>query len=342
MRGCFSAILILAAGCATQSTTPPPQYHVVSHIAVGGEGGWDDLSVDNSAHRLYVSHSDRVNVIDLVSGKVIGEIGNTQGVHAIALAPSLRRGFVSDGRTSSVTIFDLDSLQTLSEVKSSGERPDAMVFDPSSSLVFAFNAGSNNATAIDAATGVVKGTIDLGGKPEFARSDRHGMVYVNVEDTSEIVAIDSQALAVVRRWSLAPCQEPSGLALDIAHHRLFSACDNQVMAISDTDAGRVITTVSIGEGVDGAAWDPGSGLAFSSNGRSGTLTVVRENSPTEFSVLANVATSPGARTVALDEGTHHLYLPTARFGPAPAPTADRPHPRPSILPGTFEILDVGP
>ncbi|HKO02481.1 MAG TPA: YncE family protein, partial [Thermoanaerobaculia bacterium] len=265
-----------------------------------------------------------------------------QGVHGIAVAPALHRGFISDGKTSTVTVFDLNTLATIAELKTTGERPDAILFEPVSSRVFTFNAGGSNTTAFDAATGAVAGTIALGGKPEFAVSDGKGRVFVNIEDTSELVAFDAASLAVVTRWKLAPCEEPSGLAIDRAHSRLFSGCDNKVMAISDATNGKLLTTVPIGEGVDGDAFDPTMNVAFSANGRSATLTVVRETSPDHFEVVANVPTLPGARTMAIDEATHHVYLPTAKFGPLPEPTAERPHPRPPVLPGSFEILDLAP
>jgi DNA-binding beta-propeller fold protein YncE len=327
---------------ATTLAAAAPHYHVLRHIPIGGEGGWDYLAVDSAAHRLYVSHSDRVNVVDTSTGKVVGEIANTQGVHGIAIASRLHRGFVSAGRTSTVTIFDLGTLKTIAEVKTSGERPDAILFDEASSRVFTFNAGGKNTTAIDAATGTIAGTVALGGKPEFAQADGKGHLFVNIEDTSEIVDLDTKTLAVTKRWPLAPCTEPSGLAFDRKHRRLFSGCDNKVMAVSNADGGKVMTTLPIGEGVDGNAFDPELGLAFSANGADGTLTVVRESSPSAFSVVETVPTQRGARTIAIDETTHHLFLPTAQFGPPPAATADRPHPRPSIVPGTFEVLELVP
>ena len=341
-RMAIVASLFLIAACASHApATAAPHEHVLRHLAVGGEGGWDYLTVDAASHRLFASHSDRVEVLDLDSGKVIGTIANTQGVHGIALAPALRRGFVSAGRTSTVTIFDLDSLKTLAEVKTTGDRPDAILFEPSTSRVFTFNAGGKNTTALDAATGAVAGTLALGGKPEFAVADGKGRVFVNIEDTSEVVAFDAKELRVTARWPIAPCEEPSGLAFDRAHARLFSVCD-KVMAVSDVKAGKLVKTLTIGDGPDGAAFDADRGLAYSSNGADGTLTIVHEDSPSEFRVVETVPTQRGARTIALDEKTHRLYLPTAQFGPPPAPTAERPHPRPSIVPGTFEILEVGP
>jgi len=333
-------LTLFSLACATQPSAP--RYHVVRHIPIGGEGGWDYLTVDSASHRLFVSHADRVNVVDLDKGTVAGTIANTQGVHGIAVAPALHRGFISDGKTSTVTVFDLNTLATIAELKTTGERPDAILFEPVSSRVFTFNAGGSNTTAFDAATGAVAGTIALGGKPEFAVSDGKGRVFVNIEDTSELVAFDAASLTVVTRWKLAPCEEPSGLAIDRAHSRLFSGCDNKVMAISDATNGKLLTTVPIGEGVDGDAFDPTMNVAFSANGRSATLTVVRETSPDHFEVVANVPTLPGARTMAIDEATHHVYLPTAKFGPLPEPTAERPHPRPPVLPGSFEILDLAP
>ncbi|HVT04445.1 MAG TPA: YncE family protein [Thermoanaerobaculia bacterium] len=333
--------LLVSFGCATHQGMQP-HYHVARHIPIGGEGGWDALTIDSASQRLFVSHADRVNVVDLVKGTVVGTILKTEGVHAIDIAPALRRGFITAGRTSTVTVFDLDSLATIGEIKTTGDRPDAIIFDPGTSRVFTFNAAGKNSTVIDAKTATVVGTIELGGKPEFAVSDGKGRVFVNIEDTSELVAIDPAAMTVVKRWSLAPCTEPSGLAIDRAHRRLFSGCDNRVMAISDADSGSVITTVPIGDGVDGGGFDPASGDAFASNGADGTLTVVHETGPMKFDVIGNVPTQRGARTMAVDERTHHIYLPTAQFGPPPAPTAERPKPRPSILAGTFEILDVAP
>jgi DNA-binding beta-propeller fold protein YncE len=348
-----SAVGLLSFGCTTQSTpspqpaqsaaaAPSPHYHVVRHIPVGGDGGWDYLTMDSPSHRLFISRGDRVVVLDVQSGKVVGEIPNTQGVHGIAIAPDLHRGFVSDGRTSTVTIFDLDSLKTLSEVKTTGDRPDAIIFDPASSRVFTFNAAGKNTTAIDAATGNIAGTVALGGKPEFAAADGKGHVYVNVEDTSELVALDSKALTEIKRWKLTPCEEPSGLAMDRNHRRLFSGCGNKLMAVSDPDAGRVVATVPIGQGVDANAFDPAFNLAFSSNGADGTLTVAHEVTPDQYEVADNVPTQRAARTMALDEQTHHIYLATAQFGPPPAPTPERPRPRPPMLPGTFEIVEVAP
>ncbi|HUI42858.1 MAG TPA: YncE family protein [Terriglobia bacterium] len=318
-------------------------YHVVVTYVIGGEGGWDYLTVDSEARRVYISRGTHVMVMDPDTGKVLGDIPGTDGVHGIALAPELNRGFISDGRSSEVTIFDLKTLKTLDTVKVTGQNPDCIAYDPASKRVFTFNGRSGNSTAIDAATGKVVGTIDLGGRPEFAVADGRGHIYNNLEDKSEQVAIDTQTLKVTHRWPLAPCESPSGLAIDREHRRLFAGCDNQKMAITDPDAGKVVTTVPIGEGVDANGFDPGSQLAFSSNGESGTLTVVHEDAPDQYTVLGNVPTALRARTMALDLKTHHVFVVTARFLPQPAEaTPENPRRRPPMVPGSFRVIEVAP
>jgi DNA-binding beta-propeller fold protein YncE len=334
---------VLACLAFPLHAAPPvkaPGYHVAKEIQIGGEGGWDYLTVDPEGRRLYVSHTNKVEVIDVDGGKKVGEVTGLSGVHGIAIAHDLNRGFISNGRSSTVTIFDLKTLANIGDVKSTGENPDAILYDPFSSQVFAFNGRSKNATVLEAKTGKVVGTIALGGKPEFATTDLHGRVFVNVEDLSEIAEIDAKTLAVKAHWPLKPCEEPSGMAIDRQHHRLLSGCDNKLAAVVDTESGKVVTTVPIGEGVDANAFDPGTGLGFSSNGRDGTLTVIREESPDHFTVAETVPTRKGARTMALDEKTHTVYVVTAQLGPAPAPTAEQPRPRPTILPNTFTILVV--
>ena len=338
LRAMKKLALLLAIASATSLSAA---YHVTRHINIGGNGGWDYLAVDSAARRLYVSHSDRVEVVDIDHQKVVGTIPKTEGVHGIAIAPDLHRGFVSNGRAGTMTIFDLDKLTTISEVKVTGDNPDAILYDPATKHVFTFNGRGKNATVFDG-DGKVIATIALEGKPEFAVSDRKGHVFVNIEDKSEIADIDAKKLTVEHRWPLAPCEEPSGLAIDRAHHRLFSVCDNQKMVVVDDQSGKVIASVEIGKGVDGAAFDERKQLAFSSNGADGTITVVREVSPTEFNVVENVPTARGARTIAVDEKTHSVFVPTAKFGPPPEPTPDRPRPRPSILPDTFEVIEVSP
>jgi DNA-binding beta-propeller fold protein YncE len=341
----FCAGLACLAPSLLAAATPsaaPPAYHVDREFQIGGEGGWDYLTADSAARRLYVSHFSKVEVLDLDSGWKVGEVKDLDGVHGIALAPELNRGFISNGRRGTVTIFDLRTLKTLSDVKVTGENPDAILYDPASSRVFAFNGRSRNATVLEAKTGKVVGTIELGGKPEFATTDLKGKVFVNLEDKSEIVALDTKSLKVLAHWPLKPCEEPSGMAIDRKHHRLLSGCANKLAAIVDSESGKLVGTVPIGDGVDANAYDPGTGLAFSSNGADGTLTVIREEAPDRFAVGATVPTRKGARTLALDEKTHKVFLATAQFGPAPAPTAEQTHPRPAILPDTFTILVVSP
>ncbi|MBV9300486.1 MAG: YncE family protein [Acidobacteriaceae bacterium] len=333
VRTALPALLITSALFAAAS------YKLVKSIPIPGEGGWDYLTADSENRRLYVSHATQVDVVDLDSGKLLDKIPNTNGVHGIAVANDLHRGFVSDGRDNQVTIFDLKNLSVIATVKA-GTNPDGIVYDPFSQRVFAFNGRSKDVTAIDAATGNVSGTLPLGGKPEFPVTDSQGNVYANIEDTSEIVHIDPKGLAIKNRWSLAPCDSPSGLAIDAKNQRLFSVCDNKIMAVSDAGSGKVITTVPIGEGPDAAGFDPETKLVFSSNGHDGTLTIVKQESPDKYSVVQTVKTQRGARTMAIDLKTHHVYLADAEFGPAPAATADNPHPRPKIQPGTFKLLVV--
>ena len=314
-------------------------FHILKTFNVGGDGFWDYLTMDSNARRLYISRGTRVMVLDADSGEVKGEIADTKGVHGIALAPSHGRGFTSNGGDSTVTIFDLKTLAVQNKVKV-GNHPDAIIYDPGSDRVFTFNAQSEDATAVDAGTGNVAGTVPLGGKPEFAAADGKGMVFVNIEDKSEVVAFDSKKLAVNARWPIAPGESASGLSIDAAHGRLFIGCHNQKMIVMDTTSGKVLADLPIGRGVDATAFDPGTGLAFSSNG-DGTLTIVHEDSPNKFSLLENATTAAGARTMAVDLKTHNVLLVSAKFGPAPAPTADHPHPRPPMVPGSFFVIVVG-
>jgi DNA-binding beta-propeller fold protein YncE len=324
----LAAVAVAAAG---------PGYHVIKTYKVGGEGGWDYLTVDASTRRFYISRGTHVIVLDADSGKNVGDIPDTPGVHGIALAPELGKGFVSNGREGTVTVFDLSTLAPSGSKIKVGENPDAILYEPATKRVFTFNGRSQDSTAIDAASGKVLGTIKLDGKPEFAASDAKGEVFVNIEDKSELTVIDPNKLEVKTKWPLAPCTEPSGLALDRKNRRLFAGCDNKMMAVVDADSGKVLATPAIGEGVDATAYDDETGLAFASCGE-GVMTVVREDSPQKFSVVENVKTEPGARTMALDTKTHNVFTVTAKFGPPPAATADNPHPRRTILPDTFEVL----
>ncbi|QOY85125.1 YncE family protein [Paludibaculum fermentans] len=331
------ALAILAYLAVTGGLTAA-DYRVVDRIAVGGEGSWDYLTVDRDGHRLFVSHGTHVAVIDLQTGKPVADIPNTPGVHGITLAQPLQRGFISCGRANHVLIFDLKTLKPLGEV-STGENPDAILFDAASGRLFTFNGRSKDSTVIDAASGKVLATIPLGGKPEFSAVDGHGKLWVNIEDTHEIVELNTAKATVTRRYPLTGCEEPSGLALDAKKLRLFSVCGNEVMVVSDIATGKVIAKLPIGEGSDGVAFDAERGMAFSSNG-SGTLTVVAE-AGAGYKVAATLPTERGARTITLDPGSHKLYSPTAQFGPVPAATAQQPHPRPPALPGTFHLLVIG-
>jgi DNA-binding beta-propeller fold protein YncE len=309
---------------------------------LGGSGFWDYLKVDAQARRVYISRGDHVIVLDADTYRQVGEIPDTQGVHCIDIAPRLERGFVSDGRANAVTIFDRRTLKVMETVKTTGEGPDALVYDPASERVFTFNGHSGNSTAIDARTGKVVGTIELGGRPEFAVSDGRGMIYNNLEDKSEELAINARTLKIESRWPLAPCESPSGLAIDRENRRLFAGCDNQMMAIMNADTGKVITTIPIGPGVDANRYDPGTHLAFSTNGGNGTLTVVRESTPDQFTVVENASTERGARTMGLDPRTHRIFTVTARFGPMPPRVPGQQFRRPSIIPGTFTLLVLAP
>jgi len=309
-------------------------YKVTGTIPVAGEGGWDYLSVDEAARRLYLSHSTHVVVYDVDSRAVVGDIPDTQGVHGIALAPGLGRGFISDGRANSVTIFDLKTLRTLGTVPA-GTNPDAILYDPVTKRVFAFNGRSHDATVIDAVAAKVLSTFPVGGKPEFAAADGKGGVYVNIEDTSEILHIDARKMSVLQRWPLAPCKGPSGLAMDTAARRLFAVCDNEMMAVMNADTGKVVASPKIGEGPDAAAFDPDSKFVFSSNGETGTLTVIHQDSADSYTVVDNVPTKMSARTMALDRKTGTLFLPSAEMIPA-GPGQKWPSPKP----GTIQLLVV--
>jgi DNA-binding beta-propeller fold protein YncE len=324
---------------ATLSLAAAPGYHVIKTYTLGGDGGWDYLNLDSSARRLYISRATHVVVVDADSGKPVGEIPDTPGVHGIALAPELGRGFTSNGREGMVTIFDIQTLKLISKVKV-GDNPDAILYDPATKRIFTFNGKSQDSTVIDAAKGTVLGTIKLEGKPEFAVSDDNGELFVNIEDKSQLDAIDPNKMEVKSRWPLAPCEEPSGLAMDRKNRRLFAGCDNKMMAVVDADSGKIIATPAIGDGVDANAFDESTGLAFASCGE-GVLTVVHEESASKFSVAENVKTQEGARTMALDEKTHQVFLVTAKFGSPPAATSENPHPRHTILPDSFVVLVLG-
>ncbi|MHB8734602.1 MAG: YncE family protein [Terriglobales bacterium] len=341
-----SALVILGAfglpAAVAQSNTPAG-YHLVKTVPVGGEGFWDYLAADSAARRLYVTRGTHVMVFDLDTLTQVGDIPNLHGIHGVAIASPEGRGYISDGGSAEAVAFDLKTLRVLGKVKT-GAGADAILYDPATHRVFTWNGRAGSATAIDATAKDIDasavGTIVLGGKPEFATSDGAGSVYVNLENKSEVLKIDAKTLKITATWPLAPCEEPSGMAIDAAHHRLVIGCGNKMMAIVNADSGAVIATPAIGAGVDANGFDPGTHLAFSSNGRDANLTVVQEKDPNTFVELGSVPTAMGARTMAVDLKTHNVILVTAKFGPPPAATTERPHPRPSMVPGSFELLVV--
>jgi DNA-binding beta-propeller fold protein YncE len=330
----FIQFLPLLVGLSLSPLFGAETYKMTGSIPIPGEGGWDYSTADSDNRRLYVSHATVVEVLDLDSHKIVGQIPNTNGVHGIAIAHDLGRGFISAGRDNQVVIFDLKSLKTIGTAKT-GTNPDGILYEPTTHRVFAFNGRSKDATVIEGASGDVAGTIALGGKPEFPVADGSGKVFVNIEDKNEIVHLDPKTLKVEAHWSITPAESPSGLAIDTKNHRLFAVCDGKKMVVVNYDDGKVVATVPIGEGPDAAAFDPGTKLAFSSNGQDGDLTVVRQDSADKYSVAQTVPTKRGARTMALDLKTHTIYLPDADFGPAPAGGG-----RPKIIPGTFKLLIV--
>ena len=339
MRKAKFALSLLMFSCVGFSFAQS-NYRIVNKIHIDGNGGWDYITMDEAASRLYVSHGNEMNVVDITTNKVIGTIPDTKGVHGIALAKDLDKGFISNGRDTSVTIIDLKTLKFIAKVKVTGNNPDAIIYDPLSHKVFTFNGRSSNSTVIDAKTNKVIGTIKLTGKPEFPVNDLAGKIYVNIEDKNSISVINVNTLKVEHTWSVVPGESPSGLAIDLKNKRLFSVCENKLMVVVDYLTGKVITTLKIGEGVDGVSFDPGLNRAYSSNGE-GTMTVVQEKDANTFTVLENVPTQKGARTITVNTKTHKLYLPTAEYGEAPAATAQSPHTRAAVKPGTFEVIEIG-
>ncbi len=339
MSKLIACALLLGATLLPASAAPTPAYHVAHRFVLGGDGGWDYLTFDPVGNRLFISRSTRVMVVDPVKGSLIAEIPNTPGVHGIALAQDLGKGFTSNGRDNSVSVFDLKTLQTTAKVSINAKNPDAILYDAASKRVFTFNGGSNDTTVIDATTNTVAATIPLGGKPEFAVADGKGMVYDNIEDTNEIVAIDANKAAVTARWPLAPCTSPSGLAMDRQNRRLFVACDN-MMAVVDADSGKVITTLPTGPGTDAARFDASTNLAFAPNGGNGTLSVIHEDGPNAFSVVQTAKSERFARTMALNPNTHDVYLVTADIQTIPGAAGARP--QRMINPGSFAVLVMSP
>ena len=329
--GVGACLLFVAFASQAQS------YHVAEHWKIGGEGGWDYLLSDDSAHRLYVTHGTRVEVIDTTTGKPVGAITGMKGTHGVALNPDGKVGYISDGAGNAIVVFDRGSL-TVQQTVPAGTNPDGITFEPVTQTVWAFNGRSKNVSVMDAATNQIVATIPLPGKPEFPQVDGSGNVFVNIEDKNAIVKLDAKAKKIVASWPIKGCEAPSGMAIDREQHRLFSVCDGKKMAISDYLTGRVVGLASIGDSPDAAAYDPKTHQVFSSNGE-GTLTILDTMKP-GFPVVQSVATSKGARTMAYDATTGRAFLSVAERGGTPAPTAANPHPRPVLVPGTFEILVV--
>jgi YVTN family beta-propeller protein len=336
------AVLAHATPDAPISAAPGPVPLVIQQtFTLGGPGGWDYLNIDPQAHRLFISRADRVLVMNTLDGSLVKTIQGTQGVHGIALAPELGLGFTSNGRSNTVTVFDLQSLETGNVISLPGRNPDAILYDRASKHVFTFNGASRDISVIDPIHGTVVATIAVGGKPEFAASDEAGRIFVNIEDTAQIAVIDSRAFRSVATWSLPNCEEPTGLALDRRQRRLFSVCRNHVLVVTDADSGKSVAALPIGAGPDAAAFDPERALLFSSNGQDGTVTVIRQDDPDHYTVLADAPTQNGARTMALDADNRRVYLVTADFGPTPQPIAGQPRQRPAVIEGSFRVLVFG-
>ena len=316
-------------------------YQFATEIPIGGEGGWDILTIDSAARRLYLSHATKVVVVDLNTNTIAGEIADTPGVHGFVAVPEVQRGFSSNGKESKSSVVDLTTLKTISKIDT-GPNPDAVVYEPRHGEVYVFNHTGNSVTVINAKAATVSATIPLGGTPEFAAVDEAaGRVYCNIEDKSEVAVIDVDKHEVVAHWSLAPGEGPSGIALDAAHHRLFSGCHNKMMVMLDTESGKVIDTVPIGAGVDGCAFDDATQLAFASCGE-GTTIIAREETPGKLTILQTLKTERGARTMALDPKSHRIYLPSAQFQPPPSPSPGASPGRPTVVPNTLKLLVYGP
>ena len=316
-------------------------YRVLQKIPIAGDGGYDYLYLDEPAKRLYVSHGSEVAVLDANSGAIIGVLAGLAGVHGISVVPEIGKGFITNGKSGTVTVFDPKTLKSTSEIRSTGKNPDALTYDPASHRLFVFNHSSGQVTVIDPATNVVTATLDVGGTLEFGRADGQGSVWVNVEDRNEVVRIDSKKLAISGRFPLAPCQEPTGLALDAKHGRLFVGCGNSMMAVVNASSGKVITTFAIGPGVDGTDFDATTGDVFNACGKDGTLSVIHQDAADKYHVVQNLSTQLRARTLAVDTASHRVFLSAAQFGDKPAPSAADPNPRAPTLPGTFVVLVVG-
>jgi DNA-binding beta-propeller fold protein YncE len=337
-RSLAAWIVVAASLCVPEAHA---EYHLVTNIQIGGEGGWDYLEPDPIARRLFVTHQNHVVVIDMDSLKVIGDVPDSPGMGGVAIARDLNRGFTANGAEDKVGVFELDSLKPIAKWKATGKRPNQIAYEPVTRRVFSFNSTGRNVTVFDARTGEVLSTIDVDGRTEFYAMDGKGMIYDSLEDKATVIAIDARAMKVVATYPLAPNQEPAGTAMDPRTRRLFVACHSKVLLVLDADGGKILASFPIGAGNDAVKFDPVSKLAFASNS-DGTLTVIQENGANAFSLVQTVKTEAGARTMAVDTKTHRLFLPSADFDPATPATADNPRPRRSIVPGSFRVLVLEP
>lgn len=347
----YPVLIVCALGLATAamalaadtSPLPPPVYAVSKTISLAGNGGWDYLALEPSGARLFIARGDHVDVVETSTGKLAAALPNTAGVHGVAFAPALKRGFTSNGRGNAVSVFELDTLRMIQEVPVAGKNPDAILYEPRHNYIFTANGESSDLSVLDAESLQAAAAIPLAGPPEFMATDGAGMVYVNIgTKPGKLAAIDAKSLTVKATWPLAECANPTGLAIDVMHHRLFSVCQNQVMAVTDSVSGKQVARVVIGGGPYSAAYDADLALVFSSNGLDGTLTVIHQETPDDYKVLATVTTQVSARTMVLDPATHRLYIAAAKLAGTPPATEEQPHPRPSIVPDSFSILVVQP
>jgi YVTN family beta-propeller protein len=330
--------LVVAAAVPLRAQEKSGPFHVRAQWKIGGDGFWDYLAVDPASKLLYITHGDHVVAVDTQQGKQVADITGLHGTHAVVFSSDGVHGYITDGGANQVAEFNRKT-NTIEKTIPAGTGPDGAVFDPSTKTVWAFNGRSHDATVIDTATNAVVATVALPGKPEFPVADGQGYVYDNIEDKSEIVKINAKSHTVEATWPILPCEGPSGLAIDRKHRRLFAVCDGK-MAVVDADSGKVVATPTIGDGPDAARFSDADQYAFSSNG-AGALTVIHEDDPDHYTVVQNLPTKRGARTMAMDPDGQRLYVVTAEFGPRPAPTADHPHPRPTIVPGSFEVIAIG-
>ncbi|HEY2676264.1 MAG TPA: hypothetical protein VGI65_04795 [Steroidobacteraceae bacterium] len=342
---CVAWLLSWTAATARAQSSPIPaaDYTVSRTWKVGGLGGFDDLALEESGGRLFVSRDERVDVIETVSGKLVGSIAHTAGVHGVAFAPALRRGYTSNGRANTVSVFELDTLRVTQEAPVSGKTPVSIHYEPQQNHIITANRETANLSVLDASTLQIVATVALPGPPESMASDESGHLYVNINTVpGKLVLIDAKTLAVKAAWPLKECANPTGLAFDVAGHRLFSVCANQIMAVTDSVSGRSVARIVVGRGPDGTAYDADLGLVFTSNGIDGTLTVIHQDSPDEYRVTATVTTQVSARTLALDPATHKIYMAAARFEAPPAASAEQPSPHAAVIPDSFVVLVAQP